>query len=93
MKNKTCKACGLKYHFCSSCCCGGLEDLIMDEYCSVECWRSSTKYKLTKSMFRLFLFTLNENQLFVFNRIMNLESDFIDYEICLWYNEFVDNIK
>ena len=41
MKNTTCKVCGSRYHFCSSCDSGGVE-FMGDGYCSQTCYDTLT---------------------------------------------------
>ena len=81
MRGSTCKTCKTKYHICSSCWIGGLEEDVMWEgYCSIECWSKSDEQVQFRNRIATFVSTLTDKQKGEFVWLLeNVTENMINY--------------
>ena len=69
-----CKTCKRKFHACSSC---GLYTDWERHYCTKVCWERSPEYQRNNKLIVKFIYSLNNEQLYRFGKIMDLDDDYI----------------
>lgn len=76
-----CKGCDKSFHHCTSC--GFIDHCIDAGYCSNKCWHGSAEYKLDRTIFRRFMYSLDVEQHELYDKILMFSENLVD----VWYEE------